>query len=169
MKRKRLFHAEMLKQDKMVRRQNINAPKNPFNALSYRPAKIPRIDETSVYTSHVVSAHSIVNESSTTDAIATITYHWSCNSTKIRESFSASSEKHGKQFSTIQKPLATDDMPHQCRYPKCFLDCGISNHHNLFPAIIVSNHHNLIMKIGRHGTLRPRKGCRILFHTHQSC
>ena len=87
------------------------------------------IDEASVSTSHVVSASSIVDESSTIDVIPTITTdRLSCNSTKIGELSSTSSEKRGKRSSKIQKPLATDDMPYQPRDPKCFLDRGNINH-----------------------------------------
>ena len=122
MKHNRLFHAETLKQHKMVRWQNINDSKNPFEAALSRPANVPCIDEVS--TSHVISASSIVDKFSTTDAIATITDRLSCNSTKIGELSSASSEERGKQSSTIQKPLVIDDMSYQSKDPKCFLDRG---------------------------------------------
>ena len=100
----------MLKQHKMDRWQNINTPKNNFEAASYRLAKVPHIEEASVSTSHVVRTSSIVDKFSTADAIAIITDRLSYNSTKIGELSSASSEKRGKQKSTIQKPLASDDI-----------------------------------------------------------
>ena len=37
-----LFHAEMLKQHKVIRWETLNAPKNPFEA---RPTKVPRTEE----------------------------------------------------------------------------------------------------------------------------
>ena len=82
-KHNRLFHPEMLKQQKVVRWKNINTPKNPFKAALSCPRKVPCIYKGSLSTSHVVSASSVVDESSTTDAITTIIDRLSCNSTKI--------------------------------------------------------------------------------------
>ena len=110
MKHNHLFHPEMLKQQKVVRWKNINAPKNPFKAALSCPRKVPCIYKGSLSTSHVVSASSVVDESSTTDAITTIIDRLSCNSTKIWEISTASSEKPWKQSSTIHKSLATYKM-----------------------------------------------------------
>ena len=42
LKHNRLFHAQMVKQHKLIRWETLNAPKNPFEV---RPAKVPRTDE----------------------------------------------------------------------------------------------------------------------------
>ena len=65
----------MLKQHKMVSWHNINTPKNPFEDVPSRLAKVPHTDEASESMSHVLSASSIVDKSSTANAIATITDH----------------------------------------------------------------------------------------------
>ena len=103
---------------------NYKRSKEYFQSCVVSSGKGTRIDETYVYISHVLSASSVVDKSSMTDAVATTTDRLSCNSTKIGELSSASSEKHGKPCSTIQKPLVTDDMPCQSTKPKYFLDCG---------------------------------------------
>ena len=105
----------MLKQQKMIRQQNINAPKNPFKAALSHPAKATRINETFVPMSHILSASSILDKSIMTNRL-------SCSSTKIGELSSVHSEKRGKPCSTIQKPLVTDDMSYHARKPKYFLN-----------------------------------------------
>ena len=55
-----LFHAEMLKQHKVIWWETLNAPKNPFEA---RPTKVPRTEE---------APSTSTNTTSVPDSIATI-------------------------------------------------------------------------------------------------
>ena len=57
-----LFHAEMLKQHKVIRWETLNAPKNPFAA---RPTKVPHTEKapsTSTYTSSVPDSIATIND-----------------------------------------------------------------------------------------------------------
>ena len=137
------YLAEMLKQHKMVRWQNINTPKNLFEEVPPRLAKKPHTDEASVSTSHVVSASSIVDKFSMTNTIATITDRSRCSSTKIGKLSSVCTEKRGKQSSTIQKPLSHKICHINLRTQNVSWNMEISHNH--------SNHPDLIMKIARPG------------------
>lgn len=120
----RLFHAEMLKKHKVVRWQHANAPKNPFEgAFSCSPSKISRTDES---TESMLSSQNNdrldAETFSTSDVTPNIDDRLSCSSEKL-ESLCYIKQR-GKQSSTTQKPIATDDVPFQPRDPKFFPNRG---------------------------------------------
>ena len=137
-----LFHAEMLKQHKVIRWETLNAPKNPFEA---RPTtKVPRTEE---------APSTSTNTTSVPDSIPTINDRLSCDSGNIKQPPPSSAETRGKQSSASEKPATLGERPCQPRDPKCFLDGYRSNH----PGLITMN--------GRPGsTTTKRKMLRSVSH-----
>ena len=107
-----LFHAEMLKQHKVIRWETLNAPKNPFEA---RPTKVPRTEE---------APSTSTNTTSVPDSIATVNDRLSCDSANMKQPPPSSAETRGKQSSASEKPATVGEKPCQPRDPKCFLDRG---------------------------------------------
>ena len=87
-----LFHAEMLKQHKVIWWETLNAPKNPFEA---RPTKVPRTEE---------APSTSTNTTSVPDSIATINDRLSCDSANMKQPPPSSAETRGKQSSASEKP-----------------------------------------------------------------
>ena len=68
-----LFHAEMLKQHKIIRWETLNAPKNPFEG---RPTKISRTEEAPITSTNITSVP---------DSIAKINDRLSCDSANMKQ------------------------------------------------------------------------------------
>ena len=107
-----LFHAEMLKQHKVIRWETLNAPKNPFEA---RPTKVPRTEE---------APSTSTNTTSVPDSIATVNDRLSCDSANMKQPPPSSAETRGKQISASEKPTTVSEKPCQPRDSRCFLDSG---------------------------------------------
>ena len=137
LKHNRLFHAQMVKQHKLIRWETLNAPKNPFEV---RPAKVPRTDEvpsTSINTEITPATPTTISNADDTTPI-------SDSIPTVDESLSFSSEKAvhpstleacGKQSVASQKPVAVlGEKPYQPRDPKCFLRCGANSKRSFRPS-----------------------------------
>ena len=86
-----LFHAEMLKQHKVIRRETLNAPKNPFEA---RPAKMSLTEE---------APSTSTNTTSVFDSIAIINDRLSCDSANMKQPPPSSAETRGKAEFSLRK------------------------------------------------------------------
>ena len=103
MKHNLLFHAEMLKQHKVIRWETLNAPKNPFEAL---PTKVPRTEE---------APGTSTNTTSVLNSIGKINDRLSCDSANMKQPPPSSAETRGKQSSASKKPATIGEKPHQPR------------------------------------------------------
>ena len=122
-----LFHAEMLKQHKVIWWETLNAPKNPFEA---RPTKVARTEE---------APTTSTNTTSVPDSIATINDRLSCDSANTKQTPPSSAETRGKQSSASEMPATVGEKPCQPRGPKCFLDRGKNSRPFLPSGLITMN------------------------------
>ena len=137
LKHNRLFHAQMVKQHKLIRWETLNAPKNPFEV---RPAKVPRTDEvpsTSINTEITPATPTTISNADDTtpisDSIPTVDESLSFSSEKAVHP--STLEARGKQSVTSQKPVAVlGEKPYQPRDPKCFLRCGANSKRSFRPS-----------------------------------
>ena len=106
------FHAEMLKQHKVIRWETLNAPKNSFEA---RSTNVPRTEE---------APSTSTNTTLVPDSIAKINDRLSCDFANMKQPPSSSVETRGKQSSASEKLVTVGEKPCQPRDPKCFLDRG---------------------------------------------
>ena len=118
------YLAEMLKQHKMVRWQNINSPKNLFEEVPPRLAKKPHTDEASVSTSHVVMCKLYCWQILYDQYYCYNNWSFQMQFYQNRKIIFCMYWKTWKaKFNNSKTPLS-QDMPYKPKDPKCFLEHG---------------------------------------------